>query len=110
MADRKADAVDRAEQFGFDRRFSRKQFCQRRGCALAGIFLDEFFDEEKGCLPPLPPCGERVGVRGGVPPPPPPGGGGGGGGGGLSASAVRGEPPLPAALRASTSPCTRGEV
>ena len=47
MADGKTDAVDGAEQFGFDRRLARKQFCQHRGRALARIFFHQFFDEEQ---------------------------------------------------------------
>src|ERR1700716_3443088 len=44
----KADAVDRAELFGFDRWLAREQFCQRRGGALTRIFLDELFNEQQG--------------------------------------------------------------
>jgi hypothetical protein len=43
----KADAVDRAELFGFERWLAREQFCQRRGGALARIFLDELFNEQE---------------------------------------------------------------
>ena len=64
MTDGKTDAVDRSEILQLDRRLAREQLCQRRGGALARIFLDELFDKKKRSLLPLPACGERVGVRG----------------------------------------------
>ena len=47
MTDRKADAVDRAENLGLGRRLAREQFGQRRRRALARIFLHQLFDQEK---------------------------------------------------------------
>ena len=47
VSDREADAVDRAELFGLDRRLAAEQFCQHRSRALARIFLDQLFDQQQ---------------------------------------------------------------
>jgi hypothetical protein len=47
MTDGKADAVDRAKLFGLDRWLAAEQFAERSGRALAGIFLDQLFDEKQ---------------------------------------------------------------
>ena len=44
---RKADAVDRAEQFGLDRRLAGEQFAEHGGRALARIFLHQFLDQQQ---------------------------------------------------------------
>ncbi len=47
VAHRKTDPVDGAKNFLLDRRLAAEQFSEHGGSALARIFLDKFFDEEK---------------------------------------------------------------
>src|SRR5262249_62352650 len=63
-----------------------------------------------GCFLLSPARFARGGFPPGRPPPPPRRGGGGGGGGAACDASACGGPPSPDALRASTSPRTRGEV
>ncbi len=48
VADRKADAIDSTKLVRLGRRLAREQFAERGRRALAGIFLDQIFDGEKG--------------------------------------------------------------